>query len=180
VAYDVPSGKTIWKIDGPASKTVSSIVVADDLGLAFVAGGRDGRFFAISYDQPDNSSPTADSLIAWKATKGIPYVTSPYYRDGILHIVSDDGVLRVYDAKTGVVRGTKRVATKVDASIVGAGERVYITDSSGQTTVIRNAFEFEVLAKNSINEPIVASPAISNGDVVIRSTSSLYLIRATK
>jgi hypothetical protein len=152
-------------------------VVAEDLGLAFVSGGRDGHFFALRYDQPENSSVTADSLIAWQATKGIPYVTSPYYRDGILHIVSDDGIHRVYDAKTGVVKGTKRVATKVDASIVGVGDRVYITDSAGQTTVIRNSFEFEVLAENTINEPTVASPAISNGDVIIRSTSNLFLIR---
>lgn len=180
VAYDVETGQTIWKLDGPAAKTVSSIVVADDLGLAFVSGGRDGQFFALRYNQPENASPTAESLIAWQAIKGIPYVTSPYCRDGILHIVSDEGIHRVYDAESGTVKGTNRVATKVDASIVGAGDRVYITDSAGQTTVIRNAFEFEVLAKNTINEPTVASPAISDGDIIIRSTAHLYLIRDAK
>jgi outer membrane protein assembly factor BamB len=181
VAYDLETGQTIWKLDGPASKTVSSIAVAEDLGLAFVSGGRDGHFFALRYNQPKSDSPlTAESLIAWQASKGVPYVTSPYYRDGILHIVSDEGIHRVYDAATGEVKATNRVATKVDASIVGAGDRVYITDSSGQTTVIRNGFEFEVLAKNTINESMVASPAISDGDIVLRSTNALYLIRDAK
>lgn len=181
VAYDGETGQMIWKLDGPASKTVSSIAVAEDLGLAFVSGGRDGHFFALRYNQPKTvSPPTSESLIAWQASKGIPYVTSPYYRDGILHIVSDEGIHRVYDAQTGAVKATNRIATKVDASIVGASDRVYITDASGQTTVIRNGFDFEVLAKNAINEPTVASPAISDGDIIIRSTENLYLIRDAK
>lgn len=178
VAYDCETGKTLWTLDGPASKTVSSIVVAEELGLAFVSGGRDGQFYAVRYDQViSDDQLAADRLIAWSQTKGIPYVTSPYYRDGLLHIVSDDGIYRSYDANSGELHTNRRVATKVDASMVGCADRVYITDAEGKTIVIRNSAEYEVLAKNDLGETIVASPAISDGDIVIRSESHLYLIR---
>lgn len=180
IAYSCETGKTLWTLDGPASKTVSSIVVADELGLAFISGGRDGQFYAIRYDQivPDRES-AADRLIAWKQTKGIPYVTSPFYHDGLLHIVSDDGIYRSYNAETGELYANKRVGTKIDASMVGWGDKVYITDAKGKTTVIRNSAKYEVLAESDLKEPIIASPAMSNGDIVIRTTSHLYLIRET-
>jgi outer membrane protein assembly factor BamB len=61
--------------------------------------------------------------------------------------------------------------------MVGIGENVLITDSEGQTTVLRNSSDYEVVAKNSIGEPVLASPAISNGDLIIRGTKHLFLIR---
>jgi hypothetical protein len=70
-----------------------------------------------------------------------------------VRIVSDEGIRRLYGAKT---------------------------DASGQATVIRNGFRFEVLSMNANSEPTFASPAISDGDIIIRSTENLYLIRNAK
>lgn len=179
IAYRCDDGKVLWTLDGPASKTVSSIVVAEELGLAFVCGGRDGQFYAIRYDQViENEQLVKERLVAWSLTKGIPYVTSPYYHDGILHVVSDDGIYRSYVAESGKPLVNRRVATKVDASMVGWNDNVLITDAEGETKVIRNSPKFELLATNDLQESIVASPAISSGDIVIRTTSNLYLIRA--
>lgn len=181
VAYSCATGDILWTLDGPASKTVSSIVVAEDLGLAFVSGGRDGQFLAIRYDQTVSEQESSfEKLVAWQLSKGVPYVTSPYYRGGILHIVSDDGIYRSYEGRTGKMFTMRRVATKVDASMIGWQDLVGIVDAEGKTTVIRNSPNFEIVAKNDLREPTVASPAISNGDLIFRCTENLYLIRQTK
>lgn len=181
VAYSCATGETLWTLEGPASKTVSSVVVAEDLGLAYVSGGRDGQFFAIKYDQiVSNPESAHEKLVAWQLTKGVPYVTSPYYHNGILHIVSDDGIYRSYDARSGETLAMRRVATKVDASMIGWGNHVGIIDAEGQTLLIKNSPNFEIVAKNSLGEPTVASPAISNGDLIFRGSENLYLIRETR
>ncbi len=76
VAYNRISGSILFKVEGPASKTVSSIVACPDSQLAFVCGGRDKQFFAIklrSDDAETNSSATSsETRIAWRAAKAVP------------------------------------------------------------------------------------------------------------
>lgn len=175
IAYDRATGETLWEIDGPAEKTVSSIVCSEQDQLAFVCGGRDNQLYAIQMETPEQT--TGKSRIAWKATKGIPYMNSPLCDKGLLHVMSDEGVYRCYRTSDGQVLQEKRVGESIKASMVANSERIYITAVKGKTTVIANNADFEILAENQLDGSIVASPAISNGDIVIRTETHLVLIR---
>ena len=181
VAYNRISGSVLFKVDGPASKTVSSIVTCPISQLAFVCGGRDKQFFAINLRSDgvasDTSTSKSESRIVWRASKAIPYMNSPLVSHGFLHVLSDEGVYRCYRAADGEVLQERRAVGPVKASMVANQDRIYITETSGKTTVIKNSSEWSVLSVNDLSSEVVASPAISNGDFIIRTRTSLILLR---
>jgi outer membrane protein assembly factor BamB len=176
VAYDRETGETIWEIDGPGSKTVSSIVTCDLSDLAFVCGGRDNQFFAVPMNahQPAVAGPPA---IAWKAIKGIPYMTSPLLSKGKLHILSDEGIYRCYDPASGSVLKEIRAVGATQSSMIASEDYIYITETSGRTTVIKNDEHWTVVAENNLNERVVSSLAASNNIIFIRTDESLIALR---
>ena len=171
VAYEQSTGKVLWEAEGPAGKTVSSIVACPDSGLAFVCGGRDKGFLAL----PLESLSTNESN--WSTSKGLPYMTSPLASKGWLHIFSDEGIYRCYEAATGKVVNELRATGPVRASMVATEQFIYVTEKSGKTTVFKNDKTWTVVEENEIDEPVMASAAISNGDFILRSARHLLLIR---
>jgi outer membrane protein assembly factor BamB len=176
IAYDRATGKTLWEIEGPGSKTVSSLVVSSADDIAYVCGGRDQQFFAIDLQNVNLASADSPQIV-WSARKGIPYMTSPLLTGGKLHVLSDEGIYSCFDSKTGKLLWQRRAVGAVKASMVANQQHIYITESSGRTTVINNGSEWDVVSENELGEPVVASPAISNGDVILRGERHLYLIR---
>ena len=86
-SFDGNSGDLIWWVDGPAEKTVSSLIY--DGKLLFVAGGRDNQLFAI---RPTGKGNVTESHIEWVATRGIPYINSPILSGDVLHVIGDNGI----------------------------------------------------------------------------------------
>ena len=62
------------------------------------------------------------------------------------------------------------------ASPVSAGGRIYVTNENGQIDVIAAGSNFRVLASNQMNEVCMATPAISDGLLLIRGTMHLFCI----
>lgn len=106
-------------------------------------------------------------------------MTSPLVCRGLLHILSDEGVYRCYETKTGRVVNELRGVGPVRASMVATPDRIYITEKQGRTTVIANNSDWQVLSVNEIGEEVMASAAISGGDFVLRTLRHLVLIRDT-
>lgn len=178
IAYDSITGETLWTVSGPAEKTVSSLVYCAESKLAFAAGGRDNNLLALSLDEVTHElDGQIAPKIAWRANQGIPYMTSPLVSQGRLHVLSDEGVYRCYDCKTGKVLKQLRAVGPVRSSMFATKDRIYITEQSGRTTVISNNEKWKVLAVNELDEQVLASSAISNGDIAIRTAASLFLIR---
>ncbi|MEM8736231.1 MAG: PQQ-binding-like beta-propeller repeat protein [Planctomycetota bacterium] len=174
IAYDRESGATLRMVPGPAAKTVSSIVRCPESNLAFVCGGRDNHFFALSLDSETVSS--AGDYV-WTSSKGIPYMTSPLVYNGNVHVLSDEGIYRCYRAVDGEVLKEKRPVGAVRASMVATEDHIFVTEKSGKTTVITNDSNWNVVAENELDEGVLASAAISNGDLIFRTTNHLVLIR---
>ncbi|MFN3189003.1 MAG: PQQ-binding-like beta-propeller repeat protein [Aureliella sp.] len=177
VAYHRESGAILRTVAGPAEKTVSSIVRCPESNLAFVCGGRDNRFFALSLE---SKPKTVTGDYVWTAAKGLPNMTSPLVSKGTVHILSDDGVYRSYRAVDGEVLNEKRAVGAVRASMVATDEHIFVTEKSGKTTVITNDASWNVVAENELGEGVMASAAISNGDFIFRTTNHLVLVRDEK
>jgi outer membrane protein assembly factor BamB len=94
-----------------------------------------------------------------------------------LYIISDAGIASCLDAKTGKVRWTHRIGGKFSASPIVAEERVYVLSESAETTIFRATPErYLEIARNKLDEQALASPAVIERALVIRTEGVLYRI----
>jgi hypothetical protein len=118
-----------------------------------------------------------DSHVIWSTDNG-PDVPTPVTDGEYFYVVNDRGIVFVTDAKTGEpVYGPERIRRGTySASPVLADGKIYVTNEAGMTTVLRAGPEFEVLAENDFDDYCLSSPAVSEGQIFIRTTGYLYAI----
>lgn len=170
VAYGADSGEERWRVEGLGGNAVPSPVTSGD-GLVFAVTGYP-RKNILALDLEDGS-------LRWDYRKGQGYVPSPIFHRGTLYLVSDGGILTALDGATGEViyeGGRMPLPSRFFSSPVVAGERIYLTSEDGDTHVIRPGPQFEVLATNSLDEPVMASPAVVDGTIYLRGAEHLYAI----
>lgn len=120
------------------------------------------------------------SKILWRVATGAPYVSSLLYYDGIVYMANDVGVLTAVDAATGERVWQERVDGVFSASPVAGGGHVYFVSENGDTVVVKAGRTPQVVARNAIGERAVASPAISNGQMFIRTDRHVFSIGAAR
>ena len=115
--------------------------------------------------------------IAWRITQQVPVLSSPTVGGDEVYWVSDEGMASCADARTGEMCWQKRVGGRTFASPLFAEGRVYFFAQDGKTTVIRAGRQFEKLAENQLQGPVVATPAIVDGAIFLRTDTHLYRIQ---
>lgn len=172
-SYDPASGKMHWIIDGPTEQFVASPVYSERAKLLFITGGYpEHHILAI---RPNGEGNVTDTHIAWRTIKGAAYVPSPIIEGNYFLIVSDSGIAHCFEAATGSIAWTERFGEQ-HASLVSAGGLVYFLNDKGEMNVVKPGPKLELIAKNDLGEPTFASPAVSNGQIFIRSDKSLICI----
>jgi outer membrane protein assembly factor BamB len=174
--YAADSGKLLWTLAPNSQNIVSSPVVGD--GLAFVTGGYPPvrPIYAIRPGQRgDLSLPpgqTSNAAVAWSHARGGSYIPTPLLYDGHLYTLNNNGVLACHKATTGEQLYQARIGTgssAFSASPVAADGRIYVASENGEVYVLRAGPEQAQLARNDMGEAVMATPAISNGLLVIRT-----------
>ena len=122
------------------------------------------------------SQDVSASHIAWKETKAVPEVPSPLVWDRRVYLIRSGGNLACRDLETGKLIYEKQTESRGGyfASPVVADARIYVASDRGTVTVIKAGDAFEVLARNELNERIVASPAVVENALYIRSDKHLW------
>jgi len=118
-----------------------------------------------------------EDRVQWNYRKAVPYVASPVSYEGLVYFVQDGGILTALDADTGelVKRGRlQKGGRKFYASLVAGDKKIYVVDISGTVTTVRAGRDWKVIAAHALGESCFASPAISNGRLLIRSARNLY------
>jgi outer membrane protein assembly factor BamB len=120
----------------------------------------------------------------WRYEKSfVGVVPSPILIDGILYIIRNGGILTSFDAETGAVVKAARVDGAVDpysASPVSAEGRICIASERGNVAVVEAGKEWKVLAVNTLDEPMYATPALSAGRIYVHTASALYCFGGAK
>jgi outer membrane protein assembly factor BamB len=177
--YNPKTGEELWRYASGAPVKVPTPVLAGE--LIIVAGGyprgqplvalRAGGRGDIS-DKAGEASP----FVAWRTDRGGPYVPSPIVYQDRLFFCTDAGRVYSYDAKTGrpVYRG--EVAGNFSASPVAGDGKIYLPSEEGDLHVVKAGDKLEILATNSMDEPLMATPAISGDTLFIRTRGHLYAI----
>ena len=116
------------------------------------------------------------SQVLWKETKGVPEIPSPLVWQGRLYLIRSGGILVCRDLETGKLIYENRIDSPGGyfASPVLAGGLIYLSSDRGTITVVKAGNSFEVLARNEIKQPIIATPAIVENTLLVRSTEQLW------
>jgi outer membrane protein assembly factor BamB len=179
--YEAATGKELWRLGPNSEITVGTPVVGED--LVFVTGGYPPvrPIYAVRANARGDISmeagATSSDAISWSNTAGT-YIPTPLYYEGILYTCDNNGILTAYDARTGarVYRARVGGGGSFSASPVAADGKLYFSNEDGDVIVARAGRTYEELAKNSMSEVIMSTPAISNGTLIIRTLQHVYAI----
>lgn len=175
VAYDPLTGQEIWRVDyEPGFSNVPRPVFGH--GLVFIATGfQEPTLIAV---RTDGSGDVTRSHIAWTLKRGAPFTPSPILVGDELYVVSDAGILTVVDARTGKVHYQQRLGGNYSASPVLADGRLYFSSEEGVTTVVAPGTTFNRLSANRLEGAMLASMAVADGAIFVRSDTHLYRLGA--
>lgn len=175
-AYDPKTGKELWRARyGEGYSVVPRPVFAH--GLLFVSSAFDRpEVFAV---KPEGAQgDVTDTHVAWSLKKGAPNTPSMLVVGEELYFVSDGGIASCVDAKTGTVHWSERLGGDFSASPVFAEGRLYFQNEAGVGFVLKAGKTFELLAKNELGERSLASCAVADGTLFIRTKSRLWRVGA--
>jgi outer membrane protein assembly factor BamB len=173
--YDPTDGREIWRVRyGEGYSVVPRPAFAD--GVVVLSSGYDQPVtYAIKVDDRMSGDVT-NSRVAWKNRKAAPCTPSPLIVDGAVYLISDNGFATCSDLKTGKVHWTQRLEGNYSASPIYAEGRVYFQSEDGVAYVVKAATKFEQLAENDIGERCLASYAVADGALYIRTEHHLWKI----
>ena len=171
-AYDPVTGKHLWYTGEPNRFPIP--VPSSENGILYASRGyRSGPFMAIRLGGTGDISRTH---VQWLVPTGAPYVSSLVLYQGLIYMANDAGVASCFDAKTGGKVWQARIEGVFSASPVAGDGKVYLMSETGETIVLKAGRELQVLARNDLDERMVASPAISDGQLFIRTDNYLFCI----
>ena len=175
--HDPATGKELWRANGlnPSNdgsyRIVASPVVYGDI---IVAPSRERPIIAL---KAGGRGDVTRSHVLWSSGNG-PDVPTPVTDGTYLYVVNDRGIMWCIDLKTGKdVYSRQRVRSATySGSLVIADGRIYVTNEDGVTVVVKAGPTFQVLAENDLDDYTLSSPAISDGQIFIRTSKFLYAI----
>jgi outer membrane protein assembly factor BamB len=171
VSYEPRTGKELWQVRyGDGFSNVPRPVYGN--GLVFICTGfQQPSLLAVRLD---GRGDVTKSHIAWTLKRGVSLTPSPLLVGDELYMVSDNGVASCIDAKTGASHWQVRLGGNHSASPLYADGRIYFLSEEGESVVIAPGKEFKALGKNQLDGPTLASMAVSNGSIFVRSQTHLY------
>jgi outer membrane protein assembly factor BamB len=175
--HDPSTGREVWRADGlnprndGSYRVVASPVVHGDL---IFAPSRERPLLAL---KPGGKGDVTSTHVLWSFNNG-PDVPTPVTDGTYLYSINDRGIMYVLDAKTGkTVYGPQRLRNATySGSAVLADGKIYITDEDGVTSVVQTGPKFVLLAENDLGDYTLSSPAVSEGQIFVRTASFLYAI----
>ena len=176
-SYDFNTGKVIWECGGLGANTIPHPVRQDDLILV-MSGYQNPKLMAIRLGREGDLTGT--DAIVWSQTRGNSYTPSPVLHDNKLYVLTDNGMISCYNAKTGEPYYHQQRLPKsysFKSSPVGANGKLYLASENDDIIVLRMGEKYEVLATNTLTDQMfVATPAIMDGEIFLRGQNRLFCI----
>lgn len=166
------TGEVIWKVRFEGFSASARPVIGN--GTLFINTGF-GQSWVMAIRLGGKGDMT-DKAIVWSSKKNMTARSSPLFIDGLLYMVNTGGQAKCLDAGTGEEIWTQRVGLETSASPVYAAGRIYTTDETGLTTVFAPGRKFSKVAENSLPDGCMASMAVVEGAIYIRTKTHLYRI----
>jgi outer membrane protein assembly factor BamB len=177
--YDAATGRELWTLGPNSEITVGTPVVGN--GLVYVTGGYPPvrPIYAIKPTASGQLTVKGDATpdgLAWSNEREGTYIPTPLFYDGILYTFGNNGILTAYDGASGerIYRARVGGGGSFSASPIAADGRLYFANEDGQVIVAKAGRAYEELVTNEMKEVIMATPAISDGLIAIRTLGHVY------
>ena len=167
---DMTFRQMMFMLDRNGDKKIDAL---EWTGVEMFAGQINNALMAF---RPDDDGKISKKEMVWKAEQALPESPSPLYYRGNLYLVKNGGVLSCYEAATGKLHYQKRLeaAGSYYASPVAGDGKIYTSSMDGIVAVVEAGDELQVLARNNLEERLMATPAIVDGKLYIRTAGHLY------
>lgn len=181
--YDPRTGKELWRLGKSSKITAPTPIFADNLWV--IASGRapERPIFVVKPDAagdltlPDGE--TSNSGVAWSKTARGPYMPTPIAYKGVLYVLANNGLFDAIDLQTGKDVYRQRlpnVGSGFSASPVAADGKIYLSSEDGDVLVIGAGATFSHISTNAMGDLLMATPALSDGVMYVRSMKTLFAI----
>ncbi len=171
--HDPGTGVEVWSVDYPNGfSNVPRPVFGH--GLVYLSTGFQTP--ALLAVRADGTGDVTRSHVAWRLRRGAPLTPSPILVGNELYVVSDFGIGTCVDALTGEIHWQERIGGNHSASPTFVDGRIYFQNEEGVTVVVEPGTEYRELARNQLDGFTLASMAVSDGALFIRTDAHLYRI----
>ena len=185
--YDPATGKELWRL-GPSSKiTAPTPIASNDLIVVSSGRGPERPIFVLNAGSRGDLSlaegKSNSESVVWSRTGRGPYMPTPLIYGGLLYVLGNNGVFDAYNLKTGEEIYRERlpyIGSGYSASPVAADGKIYLSSEDGEMIVLAAGPQFKHIATNSMDDLLMATPALSQGVMYVRSASSLFAITQSR
>jgi outer membrane protein assembly factor BamB len=177
--YDPKTGRVNWNWDWKSTDRMPLRVVASPIlshGLILVCSGDGAGDRHIIAVRPGSKDHPEEARIVWENKRDFPYVPSMLAWGDDVYFVTDKGMAGCHDARSGARVWDERLDSAMTASPVLIDGKVYACGEDGDVYVFAAEPTFRLLARNALNEPIRAAPAVADGRLFIRGRDHLFCI----
>ena len=181
--YDPRTGKELWRLGKSSKITAPTPIFADDILVVASGRGPERPIFVVKAGArgdltlPDGKT-TSDSII-WSRTGRGSYMPTPLIYKGLLYVLANNGTFDAYNLKTGDEVYRQRlplVGNGFSASPVAADGKIYLSNEDGEILVVAAGEKFAHLGTNSMGELLMATPALSEGVMYVRTAQSVFAV----
>lgn len=179
-AFAPATGRELWSADGMSPLVYSSPTLGE--GSLVIYGG---FFGSVIYQKPGGAGDVTVNRLFYERRMRKHTIGSPLVKDGHVYLCVTDGFAQCYELATGRMLWEERLsATGASGQVWGSGvlvgDRIYVSNQSGDTFILRAAPKFEVIATNPLGELSNSTPALSNGEIFLRTHAALYCVAEAK
>ena len=176
ISYNPKTGKELWRVrhEGWGWNVACRPIFAHN--LVYFTTGVEKMLLAVD---PSGTGDVTDTHIVWSSRRGIPEIPSPLIVDDLMFMVNEGGVVSCVEAKSGDLVWRGRVGGNHWASPLYAGGNIYFFSMEGRVSIISAVREFKLLARNEFDEGFIASGAVADNALILRSLTHLYCIEET-
>ena len=125
---------------------------------------------------PDGKGDIGNTHIRWRMKSPILQLLTPVVAEGLLYTVDSKALLSCLNAGSGETIWSKKLKGKYHSSPVYADGHIYISSTRGNTLVLKAGRELNIVAENSLDGEIWATPAVTGGAILLRTSKYLYKI----
>jgi outer membrane protein assembly factor BamB len=181
--YDPDTGAERWRLGGSSKITAPTPVFSGN--IVIVASGRapERPIFAIrlggSGDITLPAGTESGAHVVWRKTGRGSYMPTPLIYQGIVYVLGNGGLFDAYELETGAEIYRQRldpVGSGFSASPVAADGRIYLSSEDGDILIVRSGPKFELLGRIAMGEPLMATPALAGGTMIVRGEKHLFAI----
>lgn len=170
-SFDPNTGQELWRVTGSSEESIPMMVWGG--GLIYSSSGRSGPIFAI---EPGGNGDITQSHVVWRNERGGPHVPTPAYRNERLYLINDTGILTALNARTGETLWQHRLRGRFSMSPLVIGDQLLIVSEEGVVTIFRAADAFESTAQVDLEQTVLASPALLDGRLYVRTAESVLCL----